>query len=104
MTIEMLLTAFGFESVQPSNGSDNTTGRGVSKEDEANECLQPLMDHFESILSILANVCDKTVLKRILKVCIVIYKKNLLKVKIKFLRKFSEFEEMLEKHFYPTKV
>ncbi|CAH8641317.1 unnamed protein product [Schistosoma haematobium] len=55
------------QKCRPSNGSDNTTGRGVSKEDEANECLQPLMDHFESILSILANVCDKTVLKRILK-------------------------------------
>lgn len=61
------------------------------------------MDHFESILSILANVCDKTVLKRILKVCIVIYK-NLLKVKIKFSRKFTESKEMLEKRFYPTKV
>ncbi|XP_018653639.1 putative unc-13 (munc13) [Schistosoma mansoni] len=55
------------QKCRPSNSSDNTTGRGVSKEDEANECLQPLMDHFESILSILANVCDKTVLKRILK-------------------------------------
>ncbi|CAH8866277.1 unnamed protein product [Trichobilharzia szidati] len=50
-----------------SSSSDSSGGRGVNKEDEANECLQPLMDHFESILSILANICDKTVLKRVLK-------------------------------------
>ncbi|TNN15312.1 Protein unc-13A isoform 1 [Schistosoma japonicum] len=50
-----------------SNSLDSSSGRSVSKEDEANECLQPLMDHFETILSVLANVCDKTVLKRVLK-------------------------------------
>ncbi|VDN98498.1 unnamed protein product [Rodentolepis nana] len=36
-------------------------------ESEADLILRPLMDHFESSLSIYADVCEKTVLKRILK-------------------------------------
>ncbi|KAA3680194.1 protein unc-13 A/B/C [Paragonimus westermani] len=45
----------------------NNSANRLNKEDEANECLRPLMDHFESVLSSLANTCDKTVLKRVLK-------------------------------------
>ncbi|KAF6778879.1 hypothetical protein AHF37_01824 [Paragonimus kellicotti] len=46
---------------------NNNSANRLNKEDEANECLRPLMDHFESVLSSLANTCDKTVLKRVLK-------------------------------------
>ncbi|OON16143.1 hypothetical protein X801_08047, partial [Opisthorchis viverrini] len=54
---------------KPSYG--HVSGGRMSKEDEANECLRPLMDHFESILSVLATTCDKTVLKRVLKVTVI---------------------------------
>ncbi|GAA47160.1 isocitrate dehydrogenase (NAD+) [Clonorchis sinensis] len=53
------------QKCKPSYG--HVSGARISKEDEANECLRPLMDHFESILSVLATTCDKTVLKRVLK-------------------------------------
>ncbi|KAM3174869.1 hypothetical protein ACTXT7_009633 [Hymenolepis weldensis] len=36
-------------------------------ESEADLILRPLMDHFESSLSVYADICEKTVLKRILK-------------------------------------
>ncbi|KAF5404856.1 Phorbol ester/diacylglycerol-binding protein unc-13, partial [Paragonimus heterotremus] len=36
-------------------------------ESEADHILHPLMDHFESTLSALADLCEKTVLKRLLK-------------------------------------
>ncbi|CAL8081108.1 unnamed protein product [Calicophoron daubneyi] len=53
------------QKCKPSYG--NNVANRVSKEDEANECLRPLMDHFESVLSVLATTCDKAVLKRVLK-------------------------------------
>nr|QQY02551.1 protein unc-13 homolog A 1 [Cryptocotyle lingua] len=39
----------------------------VSVESEADLILHPLMDHYESTLSALADLCEKTVLKRLLK-------------------------------------
>ncbi|TPP59265.1 hypothetical protein FGIG_00677 [Fasciola gigantica] len=54
------------QKCKPAYGNHSANQR-ANKEDEANDCLQPLMDHFESILSVLANTCDKTVLKRVLK-------------------------------------
>eukprot|EP00108_Taenia_solium_P011468 TsM_000997200 transcript=TsM_000997200 gene=TsM_000997200 len=44
----------------PSNSKANI-------ESEADLVLRPLMDHFESSLSVYADICEKTVLKRILK-------------------------------------
>ncbi|VDK78186.1 unnamed protein product [Dibothriocephalus latus] len=43
------------------------TGANASVEAEADNILRPLMDHFESSLSVYADICEKTVLKRILK-------------------------------------
>ena len=37
-------------------------------ETDCDNCLRPLMDHFELVLSAQANACEKTVLKRLLKV------------------------------------
>ncbi|VDN13586.1 unnamed protein product [Dibothriocephalus latus] len=36
-------------------------------EAECENCLRPLMDHFELVLSAQASSCEKTVLKRLLK-------------------------------------
>ncbi|VDD82373.1 unnamed protein product, partial [Mesocestoides corti] len=41
--------------------------KATSFQSEADLILRPLMDHFESSLSVYADICEKTVLKRILK-------------------------------------
>ncbi|VEL17882.1 unnamed protein product [Protopolystoma xenopodis] len=51
-------------------GSGNSmlcTINSNTMEEEAEHCLRPLMDHFESLLAYLAGACEKTVLKRLLK-------------------------------------
>ncbi|KAL3316931.1 Protein unc-13 C [Cichlidogyrus casuarinus] len=41
--------------------------KGSSTDAEAESILSPLMDHYEATLSVLAEICEKTVLKRMLK-------------------------------------
>ncbi|VDO08798.1 unnamed protein product [Rodentolepis nana] len=51
-------------------GCKETSGSGISAEHmeaDCENCLRPLMDYFELVLSAQANACEKTVLKRLLK-------------------------------------
>ncbi|KAL7054891.1 hypothetical protein AAHC03_024380 [Spirometra sp. Aus1] len=45
----------------------DSSGNGENIEAECENCLRPLMDHFELVLSAQASSCEKTVLKRLLK-------------------------------------